>query len=655
MWSLFQKRRNRLIFCFPFVLLCGFFLITAISTDANPPVGNPGVYTLDADFDEGTLINVNHDTPNNDQLQLNGVGEPFDFIWVAASARGTIVKIDTLTGAILGEYLSAPDNRGRNPSRTTVDANGNVWAGNRNETSGGQGSVVHIGLLENGQCVDRDSSATIDTSTGLGDIRSWLNPGGVDDNGGVSSAQDECIIHYVRTSGTAVRTVAVDGNNDVWVGGYNNQVHEKIDGATGTIVPFTQFNLGCGGYGGLVDGNGILWSANINANSLLRYDPSIAAGACIPLGTWSYGLGIDTNGFVWNSNWSANTILKIAPAGAPILGPFGTGGASNDRGVTVTPADNNVWVANSGGSDVSRLDNNGVFITAIPVGVTPTGLAVDAAGKVWVTNLSSDNVMRIDPATNLVDLTVSLGAGAGPYNYSDMTGSTLTAPPNAGTWSVVHDSSILNAKWGFVSWTSGEPGDSSITVTAASSSDGITFSAPEVVTDSVDLTVPDGQYLKVDVSFVRASTGESPILFDLTILANQPPDCSDAVPSVDILWPPNHKFNPVSIVGVTDPDGDPITITIDSIFQDEPVDTLGDGSFVPDGQGVGTDTAEVRAERTGNVEIPGNGRVYHIGFTVEDGLGGTCSGEVLVGVPHDQGLQDVPVDDGALYDSTLVL
>jgi hypothetical protein len=175
------------------------------------------------------------------------------------------------------------------------------------------------------------------------------------------------------------------------------------------------------------------------------------------------------------------------------------------------------------------------------------------------------------------------------------------------------------------------------------------------VTDGVDLTVPDGQYLKVDVSFVRASTGESPILFDLTILANQAPDCSNAAPSVDTLWPPNHEFVSVGIVGVTDPDGDPITITIDSIFQDEPVDTLGDGSFTPDGQGVGTDTAEVRAERVGTKQIPGNGRVYHIGFTADDGLGGTCSGEVLVGVPHDQGQRDVPVDDGALYDSTLVL
>ena len=131
---------------------------------------------------------------------------------------------------------------------------------------------------------------------------------------------------------------------------------------------------------------------------------------------------------------------------------------------------------------------------------------------------------------------------------------------------------------------------------------------------------------------------------------NQPPDCSNAAPSIETIWPANNKFVPVNITGVTDPDGDPVTITITSIMQDEPVDTVGDGQFVPDGKGIGTDIAEVRAERSGTAKVPGNGRVYTIGFTVSDGKGGECSGTVKVGVPHD--VKDTPVDDGALYDST---
>jgi hypothetical protein len=160
-------------------------------------------------------------------------------------------------------------------------------------------------------------------------------------------------------------------------------------------------------------------------------------------------------------------------------------------------------------------------------------------------------------------------------------------------------------------------------------------------------------------------------------LKNEPPDCSDAKPSRRFLWSPNHKFRGIRVKGVTDPDGDDVAITIDSIFQDEPVDTYGDGKYTPDGRGVGTSKAWVRAERASGswwnswwswpwkrshgkkkMKSKSNGRVYHIDFTADDGNGDTCSGKVLVGVPHDKRkhhkkLRKLPVDDGALYDSTV--
>ena len=54
----------------------------------------------------------------------------------------------------------------------------------------------------------------------------------------------------------------------------------------------------------------------------------------------------------------------------------------------------------------------------------------------------------------------------------------------------------------------------------------------------------------------------------------------------------------------------------------------------------------MRAERAGTKKVAGNGRVYHISFTATDSFGGSCSSEVLVGVPHDQ-RSDPAVDDGA--------
>jgi len=128
---------------------------------------------------------------------------------------------------------------------------------------------------------------------------------------------------------------------------------------------------------------------------------------------------------------------------------------------------------------------------------------------------------------------------------------------------------------------------------------------------------------------------------------NTPPDCSAADAEPNELWPPNHKFRDVAVVGVVDSDDDPVAIHIDSIRQDEHVGW----TTSPDGVGVGTGTARVRSERTG----AGDGRVYHIGFTAEDVRGGVCSGSVTVCVPHDQHVSGDCGDQGPQYDSTLVL
>ena len=174
--------------------------------------------------------------------------------------------------------------------------------------------------------------------------------------------------------------------------------------------------------------------------------------------------------------------------------------------------------------------------------------------------------------------------------------------------------------------------------------------------DSTDFTVGDStSRVRTRPGRPMSSVGRKDslgLVVQFTITSrNAPPDCSGASSSVDRIWPPNHGFVPVNVLGVMDPDGDPVTITINSIFQDEPTNKPGGGASESDGWGVGTSTAMVRAERSGSRAVKGNGRVYHIVFTADDGQGASCSSEVLVGVPH--GKRHSPVDDGALFDSTI--
>jgi hypothetical protein len=106
------------------------------------------------------------------------------------------------------------------------------------------------------------------------------------------------------------------------------------------------------------------------------------------------------------------------------------------------------------------------------------------------------------------------------------------------------------------------------------------------------------------------------------------------------LWPPNHKFRKIKISSTK-----PYTISIDNIYQDEPVKGKGSGNTAPDGRVIGTSCALIRSERNGK----GNGRVYHIFFTVEDGNRGQWDGTLKVSVPKNK--NSPGVDEGPLYNS----
>lgn len=531
--------------------------LSAVSANAAPVPGVNVLYTTDADFDRGTLQDVNHDAPNNNQLQLNKRQTFFPYVNIAASARGTMVRIDVNTGDIVGEWFSAPNGRGRNPSRTTVDRLGNTWLSNRDEAAGGQGSVTRVGVISGGTrvnadgtpnpvgdylqgpfayntCRDRDSDNLIATSRGLGDIRPWTNAGGADNNGGVTTAADECLINYTRVAGTNTRTVAVDANNDVWTGGSDTE-HEKLDGGTGSVVPGTIVNFGCGGYGGLIDKAGTLWSARFGAN-LLRYVPG-GAGTCLNTSHGDYGLGMDpVTGEIWHTSVAGDRVVKLDPAGN-ILGAFQHGNYYA-QGVAVD-ADGNVWVAHSlyNATTIGHLRTDGTWVgnVTLPGGNGPTGVAVDSNGKVWVANINSNNAQRIDPDAGpignggfrigAVDLTVDLGAGAGPYNYSDMTGSVLgeiTAP--IGTWTVVQDGGIANRPWGKVTWNTEPQGSvppgTSITVEAraANTEAGLAGVAFQPVNNGTPFAMT-GRFIEVRATLRASASGVSPILSDIRIEA----------------------------------------------------------------------------------------------------------------------------------------
>jgi len=115
----------------------------------NPGGGNADSVVVD---DDGKL-----------KLDSETESSKLRYLWVSNSTDGTISKIDTFDKIEVARYHSGLS-AGSNPSRTTVDLVGNMFVGNRDDSS-----ITKIaGTLD--RCVDKNHNGTIETSGGSDDV-----------------------------------------------------------------------------------------------------------------------------------------------------------------------------------------------------------------------------------------------------------------------------------------------------------------------------------------------------------------------------------------------------------------------------------------------------------------------------------------------------
>ncbi|MDB6019247.1 MAG: hypothetical protein JWR19_3736 [Pedosphaera sp.] len=584
-----------------------------------------------SDFNRGILLNLNY-TNLPDQLQVNQNTKPFPYVNVTCAQTnwGTLLRVDANTGQIVGEYSTAPDfgtdNPGihRVPRATGVDRFGNVWVANTAEFGSvngtNMGSVTRIGLIMGGTrgskdgqghfypdtnglylappfiyntVLDRDGDGLIKTSRGLGDIRAWTNIQGGQTNydaagtrmvgtnlfRGVETADDEALLNYVRVNGTEVGTVAIDGNNDLWTVGHGSSHSiNKVSGLTGLPGAEIAAPCGdCGGYSGLVDGSGVLWSApgffwNSPANGFpflwLTATPSTGSPLCKSLGQgagFPYGdccLGVDPHsGKIWFTS-DSNSHIAVYNTNGTYLTNYAHG-SIYAQGVVVDSY-NNVWVANgsvgspNGAITVARLRTDGTLLANVSLsidiqtnaiyGAGPVAVSVDSNEKIWVVNNRSVNLMRIDPnasgtnstPTGVVDLVVPLptrnGKDPNLNGHDDMTGfvSLGTTCPS-GMWDFVHNGGQDNMTWGTLSWNAGMTNDSRITiqVRAANKVTDLPSQTFISVTNGVQTPAITGHYLEIRaILLASAGSTNSPALQSLTVYCG-----SAAVPTVSLVSP----------------------------------------------------------------------------------------------------------------------
>jgi hypothetical protein len=158
------------------------------------------------------------------------------------------------------------------------------------------------------------------------------------------------------------------------------------------------------------------------------------------------------------------------------------------------------------------------------------GVAVDMNGKIWGPDKNRNAAWRIDPAggpvingshVGAVDMRVDLGSGAGPYNYSDMTGFVLLSETSpSGVWDRVQDSGHAGASW-TISWTGNTPAGTAIKaeVRMANQLGGLYSQPFQSITANPQPNCGSGRYIEArfTLSLDKTVTTTSPTLTDVTL------------------------------------------------------------------------------------------------------------------------------------------
>jgi len=522
-------------------------------------VGDPGeegaAYTSNADFALGTMVGLES---TSDMLELSDGWDTLPFLWVPNSVTGTVSKIDAESGGELGRYRVGPDGNA-NPAVAAVDFEGSCWVGNRNA-----GTVVKIGLFENGGCVDRDGSGDIDTSTDS------------DGDGNVSGSEilawgeDECVL--IETSlaegseGPHVpgddhddyeinnlQALAVDAAGDVWAGVYETSRLYRLDGDTGDVLEQIDVSdESTRPTAAVIDGSGTLWVSSWPDQWVLEVEPTTLAKNRVTLEHISRGLAVDKDDDILVSASEQQLISKIDTELEEVEWTRTAGYLANG---IATSENGRIWLAAPGDSTLSRYSAQGLDVRFVTITGGMTGVAVDQAGKVWVLGDLTDTVYRVDPDAVIVDLQKPIVGTVSHNATGDMTGVVVrNVTSRFGTWTVVHDSQVAGTPWGVLTWEAQQPTGTSVAVRVRSSEDAETWSPWERAVSGQELSdTPAGRQIEIQVSLQQVSGTQFPSLEELTVT----PATIVVAPEASYTWSPGSPAAGQTIQFTDTSSGDP--------------------------------------------------------------------------------------------------
>lgn len=530
--------------------------LTALALAIAPVLASAGttVYTLDFDFDLGILSGVNHNAPNNNQLQLSPVGTTFPVLWIANAGEDTMSKIDTTTGRELARYRTffgsgAFGNHGAfsgpAPSRSAVDIDGNAYIANRHFDN--RRPMVMKVLADS--FIDRNGNSTEQTSTdadnsgtiSAAETRDVINSnadGFFDCSAASCESQDERVawtsVLPAAEVGGLGRSLCIGTDGNLWVGVFNTQRYYKMRASDGALLSGPHA-IGVNPYGCLIDGAGMLWSASLST-PLGRLDTNSPGSTTTfnDVVSQNYGIALG-NGKVYLASLSGLGFRQFDPATSTFSTPGGSKGFSS-TGISVDGS-GNIWTGPYQSGGVRKYDAAGALLCSGAnqfVGSVETrGVIVDADNNIWQINRFTNSVAKYR-GSDCAPLG-TFPVGFDPYTYSDATGfaaRNITTP--TGTWTVVKDSGAASQAWSKVSWNDSVPAGAAVLVSARADNVQANLSSlPFVPVANGANPGLTGRFIQVQVRLNAAPAGTSPILFDLSLQTPDPTCDVDADGDID--------------------------------------------------------------------------------------------------------------------------
>ena len=351
-------------------------------------------------------------------------------------------------GGFNGVIISGGNTQFSTPMGIAVDGAGNIWIpnyGNNSVTeltkSSNYSNTGAVNISGGNTHFNQPTFIVVDGSENI-----WIP-----NHGNNSVTELTASSHYSNTGAVNISLgslgstnfsspdgISVDGSGNIWVSNHhNNTVTELFKSSNYTTAQNfsnTTNGLNFNGPDGLcVDPSGNIWVPNDVGNTVTELNPTNSTEVNITTPPGSPGLSapdacaVDQSGNIWTTNTSGNSVTEFIVSSGTVTGETTIlGGNTGFNAPTEIAVDGagNIWIANynnnSIGASVTELTKSSGYAVGSAVNILespppggPQGIAIDAAGNVWIAN-SLDNSLTELPGVATGVTTLPALAGAPP-------------------------------------------------------------------------------------------------------------------------------------------------------------------------------------------------------------------------------------------------